>query len=245
MYKQLKQGLKKIVPKQILFKYEPFFRRIFYQLYKGNKFYCNICGKSLRKFIAIDDGDSICPNCGSISRSRKLWELLKAEFLKSKIEVLDLSPTRCIYRILKKNPLISYTSTDISGDFISEKKYDITNIDAMDESYDLIICYHVLELIENDIQAMKELYRILKSNGTCIIQTPFKEGETYENSLITTDEGRLEHFGLKDHVRIYSVKGLNERLISCGFNTEIREYNENIGNKFGFKIKDTIFVCTK
>jgi SAM-dependent methyltransferase len=245
MYNYIKQLLKKLISKKILFKYEPIFRRIFYQFYKGKNYHCTICNKELRKFIPLADRDKLCPNCGSISRNRRLWKLLDSEFLRTKIEVLDFSPSRCIYRALKKNPFISYTGTDISGDFLSEEKYDITNIDVKNESYDLVICYHVLEHIEDDIQAMKELYRVLKNKGICIIQTPFQEGEIYENPSIKTEDGRLQHFGQKDHVRIYSAKGLEERLSNCGFQVNIREYKEDFNNKYGFKNKETILICTK
>lgn len=245
MYNLIKQLLKKILSKKFLFKCEPILRLIFYQFYKGESYYCNICNKKLRKFISLAEGDKLCPNCGSISRSRRLWQLLNSGFLKPNIEVLDFSPSRNIYMTLKKYPFISYTSTDISGDFLFNEKFDITKIDAKNESFDLIICYHVLHFVENDIQAMKELYRVLKYNGVCIIQTPFKEGEIYENPSVKTEEGRLQHFGAVDHMRIYSVKGLNERLSNCGFNVEIREYNEDLNNKYGFKNQETILICRK
>ena len=245
MYNHIKQFLKILLSKRILFKYEPIFRCLFFQFYRGKNYHCYICNRSLRKFIPLTDRDKLCPYCGSISRNRRLWKLLDSEFLRPKTEVLDFSPARCIYRAFKKNHIISYTSTDISGDFLSERKYDITNIDVQDESYDLVICYHVLEHIENDIQAMKELYRVLKNKGICLIQTPFKEGEIYENPSIKAEEDRLQHFGQKDHVRIYSVKGLKERLSNCGLHVEIREYNEDINNIYGLKDKEVILVCTK
>ncbi len=245
MYNCIKQLLIRIIPKGILFKSEPFFRRLYYQFYKGKKFQCNICNRGLRRFILLSDNDTICPNCGSISRNRRLWNLLESEFLRKHIKILDFSPSRSLYRRLKSYPLISYTSTDISGDFISDKSFDITNIDSKAEAYDLIICYHILEHVENDNQAIKELYRILKNNGVCIIQTPFKEGEIYENPLLNTDDERLKHFGQKDHVRIYSSEGLKERVSTCGFHVDIREYMEEENNKDGFKKKETILICVK
>ncbi len=146
---------------------------------------------------------------------------------------------------MKNDPSLSYTSTDRSGDFLADNKFDITNIDAADKSYDLIICYHIMEHIEDDIQAMRELYRILKMQGICIVQTPFKEGEIYEDSSLATDEDRLKHFGQHDHVRIYSAKGLKERLSNCGFHVEIRSYEEDPHNRYGFLTKETILICTK
>jgi len=97
------------------------------------------------------------------------------------------------------------------GEFDADKHYNITNISESDNSFDLIICYHILEHIEDDHAAMKELYRVLKKGGSCIIQTPFKDGEISEDDKIKTAEDRIKYFGQEDHQRIYSVDGLKER----------------------------------
>lgn len=159
--------------------------------------------------------------------------------------MLDFSPSRSLYRAFRKLRGLHYSGSDLSGDFLSDFRFDITQIDAPEKSFDIIICYHVLEHIENDIQAMKELYRVLKNPGTCIIQTPFKEGDTYENAAIKTKEERLIHFGQEDHVRIYSVKDLKERLTQCGFEVSVKHFTEPIDNRFGFKPQEDILVCTK
>ncbi len=123
--------------------------------------------------------------------------------------------------------------------------YDILNIKAPDNSYDTIICYHVLEHIIDDMKAISELKRILKPGGKLILQTPFKEGDIYEDYSITTKEGRLKHFGQDDHVRIYSVQGLKARIEKVLFKVEVLSFNESIDNKFGFKPEEYILICTK
>ena len=55
----------------------------------------------------------------------------------------------------------------------------------------------------------KELFRVLKPNGTVLIQTPFKDGEIYEDYAITSESERLIHFGQEDHVRIYSCSSVS------------------------------------
>jgi len=92
---------------------------------------------------------------------------------------------------------------------------------------------------------MRELYRVLKTGGVCIIQTPYKEGNIYEDKTIRSPEERLKHFGQSDHVRIYSVNGLKERLIITGFQVEVSEYNESIDNFFGFKEKEFVVFAKK
>jgi SAM-dependent methyltransferase len=244
MYKSFKSVLHFLLPRKMLFKNEPFFRKILYFFYAGNQFYCNICQKGLRKFIKDKNENTLCPNCGSLPRNRRLWHLLETEFLKPGMHVLDFSPSRCLYRKLKENPSINYISTDLSTDFIAEKQYDITQISEPNNQFDLIICYHILEHVINDVGAMKELFRVVNPNGIVLVQTPFKEGAVYENYQITTKEGRLDHFGQADHVRIYSVSGLKERLEKCGFKVAIRtDFQDNKSN--GFDAKETILVLTK
>ena len=73
---------------------------------------------------------------------------------------------------MNKNPKVEYLASDYAGEFQAELQLDITKMNLKDETIDLVICYHVLEHIEEDEKAMRELYRILKHEGKAIIQTP-------------------------------------------------------------------------
>ena len=161
------------------------------------------------------------------------------------INILDFSPSRNLFKKFRKLDNINYFSTDISGDFIAEYSFDINNISSEDNKFNLILCFHILEHIQDDIKAMQELYRILITNGHCLIQTPFKEGSIYENPNIIEPKERLHHFGQEDHVRIYSLQGLAERLRSVGFIVEIRSYKDTEENIYGFKKNENIIVCKK
>ncbi len=114
-----------------------------------------------------------------------------------------------------------------------------------DQSYDLVLCYHVLEHIEADRQAMRELFRILRPGGYCLIQTPFKTGEIYEDFSIVRPEERLIHFGQADHVRIYSVQGLIDRLSQVGFAVERRDFPGEAEDRLGLKRGETILLAKK
>jgi SAM-dependent methyltransferase len=245
MYKRIKQIITKLIPKRLLFKYELIFRFILYLWYKGKNFQCNLCKKRLRKFIEFDADEKLCPYCGSLARNRRLWDIVNQEFLKDKLRILDFSPSRRLYRAFKNISFVSYTSTDLSGDFLADHKFDITTIDSQDEAYDLIICYHVLEHVEDDDKAMRELYRVLRPDGICIIQTPFKQGNIYEDPSITSKEDRLAHFGQQDHVRIYSVAGLKERLSASGFHVQVKEYDVEVNNRYGYHKKEFVLICSK
>ena len=57
-------------------------------------------------------------------------------------------------------------------DFVS----DILNIPVPDKSYDVILCTEVIEHIPDPISAIKEISRILKTDGTLLITAPLQSG---------------------------------------------------------------------
>jgi len=244
MYSVIKKSLRTFIPKKVLFAYEPLFRSALYPFYKGNRYHCNVCNRGLRNFIEIKN-DKLCPMCGSLGRVRQLQQLLDEKYLFAGMKILDFSPSRSLYRELKKNKTITYISSDLSGDFLADKQYDITEIDAPDNSFDLIICYHILEHVPDDEKAMAELFRVLKRGGICLMQTPFKEGDIYENDSITTPEDRLQHFGQEDHVRIYSVAGLNQRLQKAGFTVSPMYFKNPDENTLGLSAHEVVLEVKK
>jgi len=243
MYKAIKNLLIKALPGQWLHKSEPWLRKLYAIRYSGSNVYCNVCEGSFSAFIE-SDSHTICPSCGSIARNRRLWNILNQMGLNDDITVLDFSPSRCLYRKMHQLT-INYIATDLSDDFIADHKYDITKLPMKSGSVDLIICYHILEHVPNDSMAMSELFRVLNDKGTCLIQTPFKQGDIYENEAITSPEARLEHFGQEDHVRIYSMDGLSQRLKNQGFKFSILEFDESAGNRNGYSTTEVVLKCTK
>lgn len=243
MYNFLKSAAKNIIPRKILIENEERFRRLLIPLYKGKNNQCLICGTRLKHFAKLGNGNLICPVCGSLPRTRRLYKLLQEEFLKPGMAFLDFSPSRMLYKKWKARKGISYFPTDFEDEFLSDYRYDITGIEAEGEKFDLIVCYHILEHITEDRKAMNELYRVLKKDGTVLIQTPFKEGEIYEDDSIVTEEERLRHFGQEDHVRIYSVKALESRLKTAGFRVTVRTFSEDV--YYGFSAGEKILICTK
>lgn len=242
MYTRIKGLVLKAIPKKLLFRHEYSLRYVYYLTHKGSKYQCNMCKAHLSSFVSLKN-DRLCPRCGSLQRTRRLWQILNEGFLKEDVNILDFSPTRSLYRLLKTNK--NYLSSDLSGDFISNVAYDITAIESESESFGLVICYHILEHIEEDIKAMKEIYRILQNGGHCIIQTPFKAGDIYEDYSIKTPADREIHFGQDDHVRIYSVDGLKQRLESVGFSVKVILYTSDQENLNELRTSETVLICEK
>jgi len=243
MYSVLKKITKLIIPKRFLYKNELFFRSIFAFHYRGKEHNCTICNQNVKGFITLKGRDLLCPFCGSRSRTRRLYQVLQEKSL-LKGTILHFSPSRSLYRVFKNISDINYYSTDYEDEFIAEYHYDITQIDCKDNTFDLILCYHILEHIIEDEKAIRELHRVLKPNGICFIQTPFKEvNDIFEDLSISSKEDRLIAFGQEDHVRVYSVEGLVKRLKENLFEKVVLEdFEEN--SYFGFK-KETIIMVQK
>ena len=125
MYKAVKKLDLTIIPKDFLVKNELFFRSLFAQRFKGKDHLCNICENSLKKFIILDDGDQLCPFCGSRPRTRRLFQILNSEEI-LKGNVLHFSPSRSLYRLLSKDQNIQYTSTDYEDEFIADHQYRLS-----------------------------------------------------------------------------------------------------------------------
>lgn len=244
MYEIVKFIIKGILPNFLIKDQGSNLRSLFSVFYKGKKQQCNICKFKVRKFVELKTNDLLCPKCGSLSRSRGLWDIIETE-IEDKI-VLHFSPSESLRNVVVKNGKTKkYITTDYEGEFESELALNIEEIDLDDDSIDTIICYHVLEHVENDIAAMQELFRILKPTGVCFIQTPFKEGAILEDKSVKSPEERLKRYGQKDHVRLYSPSGLNSRLREVGFMTELMEMRNDSENYYGFKTVDIILKCKK
>ncbi len=235
--------LKNLIPKTLIKKNESTIRQLLSFFYLGNRFQCTVCEFKMSKFITLKKGDKLCPSCGSLSRTRRLWVFLKPKLKNAKI--LHFSPSKSIKSRLESVTNINYSTTDYAGEFEAMKRLNIEAIDEPDNQYDIIICYHVLEHIENDLKAMQELYRITKPDGICIIQTPFKTGDIYEDSSFRTEKERLLHFGQKDHVRIYSSDGLINRLSAVGFHSTKKTFKEAPNNRNGFSSEECIIIAKK
>lgn len=242
MYKVLKTIFNTVFSKKLRYQLEPVLRSSYSIFKKGKNHLCVICNFESSSFELLQNNDLLCPKCGSLARDRRLWQILSEKFIKSNISVLDFSPSRTLYRNWKKEVDLKYISSDLSDNFIADVAYDITNIPQEKDQFDLIVCYHILEHVIDDAKAMSELHRVLKPNGTIILQTPFKEGAIYEDYSITSEADRLVHFGQIDHVRYYNVDGLKKRLENAGLKVQVHQYEKD--SYLGFS-NEVILFATK
>ena len=213
-------------------------------------YYCPCCNKYLYNFkegeymrcpklYNIDryigfDQKVVCPVCFSLPRHRIMvfWMEEHIELFKNK-RILLFAPELSVCLWMSRNG-ISSTTADLYKS--ADLKLDIQDTKLDDASYDIIICNHVLEHVENYAKAMQELKRIISPEGFIIISFPvdLSIDNVYENNSITTPEDRLREFGQNDHLRVF---GKNSAAILESFGFEVREI---CGSDCDSKIKPVI-----
>ena len=144
-----------------------FFRTYFY---RGNNVLCEICGWKGRVFF-----NGKCPKCNSLPRTRLIpFSLGYFDLVKSNISVLHIAPNVNEYNYVKKRfPQLSrYDRLNIRNVKHINLVKDITKTNIEDQTYNLIISWHVFEHIPDDLKAIFEVYRLLKPEGKLLISVP-------------------------------------------------------------------------
>lgn len=259
-----KKLIKAIIPAPYRASLKQFQRRT---LFRGNDYYCPVCNsytrlqKQLGMDLAVIREKQIvgagsrftkCPVCESSDRVRLLYLFLRenTKLFQEQQHLLHFAPEPALERVIKKHKNIDYLTADLYQNNVMEKM-DIRAIPCEENTFDSILCNHVLEHIPDDSQAMSELYRVLKPGGWAILQVPisFLLEKTFEDASITTEEERQKVFGQIDHVRIYG-KDYPEKLRQAGFLVKEFNWQEEGSNEFldprlNLNPDELIFYCTK
>lgn len=166
-----------------------------------------------------------CIRCGSTDRDRLVYLYLRDHtdiFSRKEAKVLHIAPEQCLRKVLKLHFETTYTGADkfTKGYWYARDtvKMDITAIPYPADTFDLIVCNHVLEHIADDHKAISELKRVLKPGGIAILQVPIslKNETTIEDKAVSSAEDRKRVYGQFDHVRLYG-QDYAHRLEQDGF----------------------------
>jgi len=225
------------IPRPLLIRLSYIARPILAFFLKGKNFTDPIDGKSFKSFLPYGYGaqrnNVLSPSTLSLERHRLLWLYLQNEsdFFSAEKKVLHFAPEQCFLKRFRKLKNIDYTTTDLLSP-IADVKADICNLPFENNSYDIILCNHVLEHIPDDTKAMQELYRVLKPNGMAILQIPqdLSRDVTFEDDSITDKKERAKIFGQYDHVRIYG-RDYFDKLRSIGFKVDEVDYTTTLSKE--------------
>lgn len=211
-----------------------------YAATRGGSHWCPVCGCRSGSFLLTGESHEVtvrkaiagagrrrcrCAVCGSVDRERLVADFLSGELKgRAEREVLHVAPERALSRFLRRQGNLHVTK----GDFYAEgynypadvMRLDLRELPFGDESFDLLICNHVLEHIRDDSRALSECFRVLRHGGVAILQVPYSTNSlcTDERTVATAAE-RAELYGQHDHVRLYGLD-YRGRLEAAGFMVE-------------------------
>jgi hypothetical protein len=212
---------------------------------------CSVCGYKGRFFaygnplsLGINI-DSLCPRCLSHERHRLLALFDKERDLFSGRSILHFAPEKGLANYVRSKKPSRYVTCEYGGRD-ADLDINIENIKLNDGEFDMIVCCHILEHVDDSL-AIPELYRILRKGGQLIAMTPVIEGwqDTFEDrSKQRTTEDRILYFNQHDHLRFFG-SDLRERLRQANF--EVEEYTavEPEVSKDGLIRGEKVFLCRK
>ncbi len=241
-------------------------------------YYCPICKKEVSNFNRLPDyyleemdkhqfihsifsAETLnllnysCPHCGCSDRAR-LYSLYLNEQIRLKqnqnltIKLLDVAPDKILASWIRQWENIEYRSVDLYMPGVDDVA-DITDLNIYEDGkFDIIICSHVLEHINDDRRAISELHRILKDDGFALIMVPIflSLSEDFESDEIKTSEERWKYYGQDDHVRAYSKSGFTKKLEGAGFSVQqlgVDYFGKEQFEKCGVHSRSVLYIVNK
>lgn len=199
-------------------------------------------------FIAVGHParwDARCLNCGARERHRlqHLWVIEGGGDKLAGQRILHFAPEKAVMRRMRGNPL--YETADLMQKGVTHS-VDITDVALPGATYDIVMANHVLEHIQDDRRAMRELFRLLKPGGLALLSVPINATRqaTYENPAIVSPDGRWAHFSAHDHVRYYGLDFAG-RLAEAGFQVETFRVSPEEEVRYGLLRDEWIYIARK
>jgi SAM-dependent methyltransferase len=162
---------------------------------------------------------------------------------------MHVAPEQCFYKRFKQLDHIEYITADLESP-IADYHFDLHEIPFEGNSFDMILCNHVLEHVTDDRRVLSEFLRVLRPGGFAILQVPLEplRESTFEDPSITDPRLREKYFGQKDHVRVYG-RDYSVRLRECGFVVEERPvsvfFDTAMIERYRLAPDETLFIASK
>ena len=229
-----------LIPRPVLQRVAEWIVPVVGLLYLGKGKQCPLCGCQRRKFLpygyVTPRENALCPNCLSLERHRLLWLWLVRESdigrgAMALPKMLHIAPEVALMRKFKKMYASTpdrYVTADLESP-LADMHFDVQQIPLEAESFDAVICNHIMEHVEDDHKALSELYRIMRRGGWGVILSPveLEREHTFEDDTITDPAERTRIFGQYDHRRIYG-RDYAARLREAGFEVYDIDYKNEL-----------------
>jgi SAM-dependent methyltransferase len=227
--------------------------------YRGDAVECPCCGATSSRFLPHRGRQRAkCPRCGSLERHRVLWLFLQREtdLLERPGALLHIAPEYALQQRLARLPGLRYVSGDLDSP-LAELELDAMDLPFAEESFDFLLCNHVLEHVADDRRALAEFHRVLAPGGWAILMCPVdgRRARTLEDPTARTPAERHRRFGQADHLRLYG-RDYADRLAAAGFEVRRERYVEACESssvvRFGLRREgdaafgeEDVFLCVK
>ena len=145
----------RLIPRHYLHHVSHFFLRIFSLFMRGNQFEDPINGYTYRKLLPYGRlrprENALAPDSISLERHRLIWLYLKEKtnFFSDNLKFLHIAPEYCFIKLFKNQKNLDYTTADLNSPW-ADVKMDVHDIPFEDNSFDVIMCNHVLEHVQDD-----------------------------------------------------------------------------------------------
>ena len=255
MIKHIISWATRFIPRHILQQVAGVMLKVIGIFYLGRRFQDPISGRQYRKLLPYGRIDirpnALAPHSMSLERHRLMWLYLqrKTEFFSAPLKVLHIAPEYCFIKRFKQMPNLQYTTADLISPW-AEVKMDVQQMPFADCSFDVVLCNHVLEHVDNDLQAMREIHRVLTPTGFTILQVPidYSIEHTLENPEYNTPELREQHYGQNDHVRLYGCD-YAQRLTQAGFSVTEDNFVQTLTpaevERYALPKTEMLYICRK
>ena len=245
----------RIIPRHYLQHVSHFFLQIFSLFLRGNKYEDPINGITYRKLLPYgrlkSRENALAPDSMSLERHRLMWLFLKerTNFFNSNLKFLHIAPEYCFIKIFKNMKNLDYTTGDLISPW-ADVKMDVHNIPFPENTFDVVICNHVLEHVDDSDTVMKEFYRVMKPGGWGIFQVPIdlESKTTKEDKSITDPKERERLYWQSDHLRLFGLD-YPDKLRNAGFKvTEsnfINQIEKDLIIRYALPKDEIIYLCEK
>jgi SAM-dependent methyltransferase len=184
------------------------------------------------RFVGSDIDNFGCMYCNSNDRERHLFMFFDKLDLWPKFKnsrIIHFAPEINLPRYIFAKSPTEYVMGDLSPNL--EKgivHLDVTKIPFNENSFDFLICNHVLEHVPDIKKALSEIYRVLKPNGLAVLQTPFSRllVNNFEEDNIDSKELRNIFYGQEDHVRVFGQTQFLHDIEKQGLELQLKKHSD-------------------
>ena len=162
---------------------------------------------------------------------------------KKNLSILHLTPETGIQKTLDKLFTNCNYQSSIFGD---ESPLNVDIEDEIKGKFDIIICSHILEHVENDKIALRNLYNALNPKGFILFLVPLhKEIDfTIQDPRIISPRERKVAYGEEDHVRQYGIIDFQD-LLQSYFELSTFEASNLNYKKLGLTLDSKLYIATR